>query len=599
MRRLWLVVGLLLVIIIRGAQGLDPFLNLEWEVSYITVAPLGVKQQVIAINGQFPGPIINSTTNNNVIINVLNRLDEDLLITWNGIQQRRTSWQDGVTGTNCGIPPTWNWTYSFQVKDQIGSYFYFPSLGLQRAAGGYGGFTITNREIIPVPFGLPDGDITMLIGDWYNADHKVLRASLDKGQPLGTPNGVLINGKGPYPYDSSVPRGILWQTFNVDPGKTYRIRVSNVGTSTSLNFRIQNHNLLLVETEGSYVSQQSYSSLDIHVGQSYSFLVTMDQNASSDYYIVASARFVDTAIWSHGTGVAILHYSNSMGPASGSLPPPPDDQYNPSWSLIQAQSIRWNLTTGAARPNPQGSFHYGQIGVTQTLVLRGSGPMNIQGGGGGLRYGLNGVSYATPSTPLKLADYYGLTGVYTLDAFPTMPGSPSTLAYLTSVVTGGYRGFMEIVFENDNDAVQSYHLDGYAFFVVGFGSGEWTEADRGNYNRVDGVARSTTQVFPNSWTAVLVELDNVGMWNLRSELLPNWYLGQELYIRVYNPENSIQTELPVPDNAIYCGRLSSKQKTPFNTLNRNSAAMGSGCCFCCTPLQLLLWVLALLLYLHQ
>ena len=124
-------------------------------------------------------------------------------------------------------------------------------------------------------------------------------------------------------------------------GKTYRIRVSNVGTSTSLNFRIQNHNMLLVETEGSYVSQQNYTTLDIHVGQSYSFLVTMDQNASSDYYIVASARFVNTTIWSHVTGVAVLHYSNSKAAASGPLPPPPDDQYDPNWSVNQARSIRY------------------------------------------------------------------------------------------------------------------------------------------------------------------------------------------------------------------------------------------------------------------
>ena len=124
-------------------------------------------------------------------------------------------------------------------------------------------------------------------------------------------------------------------------GKTYRFRVSNVGTSTCLNFRIQNHNLFLVETEGSYVVQQMYSSLDIHVGQSYSFLVTMDQDASSDYYVVASARFVGSDNgWSQVTGVGILHYSNSMGPASGPLPPPPNDQENPSWSVDQARSIR-------------------------------------------------------------------------------------------------------------------------------------------------------------------------------------------------------------------------------------------------------------------
>ncbi|KAF5956595.1 hypothetical protein HYC85_003820 [Camellia sinensis] len=145
----------------------DPFVSYKFVLSYITASPLGVSQQVIAINGHFPGPIINVTTNNNVVVNVRNKLDEDLLMTWAGIQQKRSSWQDGVLGTNCPIPPKWNWTYQFQVKDQIESFFYFPSLNFQRASGGYGGFIINNRDIISIPFATPDEDITILIGDWY------------------------------------------------------------------------------------------------------------------------------------------------------------------------------------------------------------------------------------------------------------------------------------------------------------------------------------------------------------------------------------------------------------------------------------------------
>lgn len=34
------------------------------------------------MNGQFPGPIMNLTTNWNVVVNVRNGLDEPLLITW-------------------------------------------------------------------------------------------------------------------------------------------------------------------------------------------------------------------------------------------------------------------------------------------------------------------------------------------------------------------------------------------------------------------------------------------------------------------------------------------------------------------------------------
>eukprot|EP00249_Psilotum_nudum_P010861 c22815_g1_i2 orf=846-2642(+) len=573
------------ILFFRGGECLDPFSYYEWTVSYMTVAPLGVQQKVIAINGEFPGPIINTTTNYNVQINVLNNLDEQLLLTWNGIQQRRESWQDGVSGTNCGIPPSWNWTYSFQVKDQIGSFCYFPSLSLQRASGGFGGITVNNRAIIAVPFGTPDGDFTVMIGDWYIAGHKALKSGLDKGQLPGMPDGVLINGKGPYPYNDSVPKGINWETFTVQPGKTYRFRISNVGSSTSLNFRIQNHNMLLVETEGSYVTQMNFTSLDIHVGQTYSVLVTMDQNATSDYYIVASARFVNTTIWANVTGVAILHYTNSQGPASGPLPDGPN-LYDQFFSLNQARSIRWNLTAGAARPNPQGSFHYGQINVTQTLLLRGSSQVI----NGNVRYALNDVSYSTPSTPLKLADYYNLSGVYTLDTFPPKPISKSPILQ-ASVISGTYRGFMEIILQNDDSVVQSFHLDGYAFFVVGMDSGNWSEASRGTYDKWDGVARSTTQVFPNSWTVIMAELDNVGMWNFRSELLPNWYLGQELYIRVYNPENNNKTEFPIPDNAIYCGELNYLQKRPYNTLSKVKSSSTGGQSF--APLSLFKLILVI------
>lgn len=560
---LLLVAGVFLVL--QPALSADPLQYINWNVSYIEASPLGVKQQVIAINGQFPGPIVNVTTNWHAVVNVMNNLDEPLLITWNGIQQRRNSWQDGVSGTNCPIPVGWNWTYDFQVKDQIGSFFYFPSLSFQRAAGGYGGFIVNPRAVIPVPFGTPDGDFTVLISDWYTRSHKDLRKALDDGKDLGMPNGVIFNGKGPYRYNNSVPAGIEYETFNVEPGKTYRFRIHNVGIATSLNVRIQNHNMLLVETEGSYTVQQNYTNLDIHVGQSYSFLVTMDQNASSDYYMVASARFVNTTIWANVTGVAILHYSNSKGKAVGSLPDAPNDFYDKYFSMNQARSVRWNVSAGAARPNPQGSFKYGQINVTQVYVLKNKPPEMINGK---RRCTLNGISYHAPATPLKLADRFNLTGVYKLD-FPERPmNRPPKID--TSVINGTFRGFMEIIFQNNDTSVQNYHMDGYAFFVVGMDYGEWTENSRGTYNKWDGVARSTTQVFPNAWTAILVSLDNVGMWNIRVENLDTWYLGQEVYVRIVNPEITNKTEVPLPDNALYCGALSHLQKPQKHLENATS-----------------------------
>lgn len=91
----------------------------------------------------------------------------------NGVQQRRNSFEDGVYGTTCPIPPGKNFTYILQVKDQIGSFYYFPSLAFHKAAGGFGGIRILSRPRIPVPFDEPADDFTVLIGDWYKSNHTV------------------------------------------------------------------------------------------------------------------------------------------------------------------------------------------------------------------------------------------------------------------------------------------------------------------------------------------------------------------------------------------------------------------------------------------
>ncbi|XLS71747.1 hypothetical protein HN51_028612 [Arachis hypogaea] len=96
-----------------------------------------------------------------------------------------------------------------------------------------------------------------------------------RGHNLPFPDGLIINGRG-------------WNgiTFTVHQGNTYRLRISNVGLTTSINMRIQGHKMKLVEVEGSHTIQNTYSFLDIHLGQTYS----IDQ-PPKDYYIVVFTRF--------------------------------------------------------------------------------------------------------------------------------------------------------------------------------------------------------------------------------------------------------------------------------------------------------------------
>lgn len=92
--------------------------------------------------------------------------------------------------------------------------------------------------------------------------------------------------------------------------------------------------MLLVEVEGTHTLQNIYDSLDVHLGQSYSVLVTADQPAQA-YDIVASTRFTSQVL----TATSILRYSNSAG--SVSSPPPGGPTIQIDWSLEQARSIRY------------------------------------------------------------------------------------------------------------------------------------------------------------------------------------------------------------------------------------------------------------------
>ncbi|RWW38408.1 hypothetical protein BHE74_00056354 [Ensete ventricosum] len=127
----------------------DPYAYFDWDVSFITAAPLGVKQQIA--------------------------FQESGLPSLSTLHMKKTAYflvRISFSSVDLSASPCAGWC-KFQVKDQIGSFFYFPSINFQRAGGGYGGFTVNNRDVIAVPFDKPDGDITLFIGDWYKKDYKV------------------------------------------------------------------------------------------------------------------------------------------------------------------------------------------------------------------------------------------------------------------------------------------------------------------------------------------------------------------------------------------------------------------------------------------
>lgn len=123
---------------------------------------------------------------------------------------------------------------------------------------------------------------------------------------------------------------------------------------------------------------------------------------------------------------------------------------------------RQNTSASGARPNPQGSFRYGSINITDTYMLKVTPPVTINGT---IRATINGISFRKPDVPFRLADKHQLRGIYKVD-FPSMPMN-RTPVIDRSLINATYGGFIEIVLQNNDTTVQNFHMDGYSFFVVG------------------------------------------------------------------------------------------------------------------------------------
>lgn len=83
-----------------------------------------LERDVILINGEFPGPLIEANFGDTISITVQNNIsdpEEGTSMHWHGMLQTGSPWFDGVTGvTQCPIAPEASLTYTF-LADQYGT----------------------------------------------------------------------------------------------------------------------------------------------------------------------------------------------------------------------------------------------------------------------------------------------------------------------------------------------------------------------------------------------------------------------------------------------------------------------------------------------
>jgi len=103
-----------------------------------------------------------------------------------------------------------------------------------------------------------------------------------------------------------VPKAALWNEtqglkISVKPGETYLFRVANIGAFAGQYIWMEGHKMQIVEVDGVYTQQAEADMVYLSAAQRCSFLVTMKNDTSANFPMVAS---MDTVSSLFGEGLA-------------------------------------------------------------------------------------------------------------------------------------------------------------------------------------------------------------------------------------------------------------------------------------------------------
>ncbi|KAJ4970470.1 hypothetical protein NE237_003569 [Protea cynaroides] len=545
--------------------------NFKWEVGYFFWSPDCIENIVMGINGQFPGPTIRAKVGDTINIELTNKLvTEGVVIHWHGITQSGTPWSDGTASiTQCVINPDETFVYSFNVN-KAGTHFYHGHYGMQRSAGLYGSLIVELEDGKKEPFHY-DGEFNLLLSDWWHKSIHELEVGLSSipFRWVGEPQSLLINGKGQYNCslaadysNSSLGTCDLnqaeWQckpqVLNVIPNKTYRLRIASATSLSSLNLAIGNHKMLVVEADGNYVQPFAVDDMDIYSGESYSVLITTDQNPSMNYWISIGVR---GRLPKTPQGLTILNYLPNDASQLPVSPPP----ITPSWNdFNHSKSFSNKILALQGSPKPP-------ISAARRIFL-----LNTQNlFNGYIKWSLNNVSLALPSTPYLGSIKYGLKGAYDDKSPPENfdsdydimkpPINPNSTQG-NGVYTFALSSTVDVILQNANvlsgnvSEIHPWHLHGHDFWVLGYGEGKFNEKiDVEKFNLKNPPLRNTAVIFPYGWTAIRFVADNPGVWAFHCHIEPHLHMGMGVVFA-----EGVEHVGQIPNDTLRCG-LTAKMLT--------------------------------------
>ncbi|KAJ2551792.1 ferroxidase fet3 [Coemansia sp. RSA 1933] len=230
-------------------------------------------RKAIGINGKWPIPAVVGSYGDTLVIHVTNKLDEATSLHFHGLFQNGTNYYDGgVMVTECGVPPEGGrFTYRVELK-QTGTYWIHSHSKSQTADGLR--LPLVIRD--PHEHYQYDEEIILPLQDWFQEPASVLMSQFNNADPhirfrpvipFGIIGGECANAK----------------RLRFVAGKTYRIRLSNIGATFDFHFSIDGHPMRVIEVDGVAVKQHVTHGITLGAGQRASVLVSALDSAEWNY----------------------------------------------------------------------------------------------------------------------------------------------------------------------------------------------------------------------------------------------------------------------------------------------------------------------------
>ncbi|GKT92719.1 LOW QUALITY PROTEIN: multicopper oxidase [Colletotrichum tofieldiae] len=479
-------------------------IELDWNIGWVLANPDGAfDKPTIGVNGQWPLPLIEADKGDSLLLTVHNHLgNASTSLHFHGLFQNGTNHMDGAVGvTQCAIPPGKSFTYDFKFSrlvptpsrcahatsqfDQVGTYWYHAHNDGQYPEG------LRGPLVIHDPKAPTRANMTRSLSSPSRTVDPISHQGADqRREPTGAepvPNSALMN-------DTQNLK------VHVQPGKTYLVRMVNIGAFSSHYVWFEGHALRVVEVDGVWTDEADAETLYIAPAQRYSVLLTTNKDASENFAIVAAMdEELFDGLNSNVTGWLVYDDKKPLPePAAVDDFDPFDDfelvpfdkqevydkvDYSFSFNLTGEQRL---LQRQDLRP-PQGPSLYTALTV--------------------------GADHAADPR---------VYGTYTI---------PHVLKH---------NDIVEIVLNNEDDGKHPFHLHGHQFQVV-----HRSDEDAGAFANGTGVAfprhpmrRDTLLVEGNGNFVIRFKANNPGVWLFHCHI--EWHMDQGLIATIVEAPEALQ-----------------------------------------------------------